>query len=62
MITDEMIAYIDEQYWSFEAWSWNELYGDVLDYLEKLDEGLQLTTEETEAIVSCYEDLKESNQ
>jgi hypothetical protein len=57
MITQEMITVIDNAVEDFDIVFWSEAYGDVLDYLDKFDNGMELTDEETDWVLFVYDDI-----
>jgi hypothetical protein len=57
MITQEMITVIDNAVEDFDIVFWSEAYGNVLDYLDKFDNGMELTDEETDWVLFVYDDI-----
>lgn len=58
-ITKEVIDFIDK------AWSewldftlFEEIYDNVLDLLDKFESGQELTEQETNWVLFCYDDMK----
>jgi len=57
MITQEMITVIDNAVEDFDIVFWSDAYGDVLDYLDRFDNGEQLTDEEINWVLFVYDDI-----
>lgn len=59
MITQEMIDFIhnaDEE-WHYDVF-FEDLYDNCLELLEKLESGQELTEQETNWVLFCYDDIK----
>jgi hypothetical protein len=57
-ITQEMIDYIDLRAPEIDPWAWYDMYGDVLEYLDQLEAGKDLSKKKTSAVIDCFNDLQ----
>jgi hypothetical protein len=61
-ITEEVVAFIDTSWNEWQDFSlWHELYNNVLDLLDKFENGQTLTEEEIDWILFTHDDLMYNN-
>lgn len=62
VITQEIIDFIydADAEWQFDV-AFEDLYDNCLELLEKLESGQELTEQETNWVLFCYDDIKYNN-